>query len=154
MIICSSSIAARGLSTRGGHIKGAIRCDPVEGPDGAQALYRDEFRSTALFVFLSEFSWYRAPMAIEQFFEAHCEHEPSMRSMHAFLLDRGYCAFWDEHDGDCKRGYVSETMEAPPCRGPGRRCPAHSGTRNNKESAKKPRNATKMDDICLVTQRV
>jgi rhodanese-related sulfurtransferase len=89
-----------------GHIKGAIRRHPFES--GFDSLYAEEYSPLTLFVFHCEFSALRGPEAIRRFSELHQAAGRDPTSLHAFVLDGGFSAFYAPHTEYCVGRYATE----------------------------------------------
>jgi M-phase inducer tyrosine phosphatase len=94
---------------KGGHIKGAIRVHPFL--DNFGLLYPRVYDPETLFVFHCEFSAYRAPAAIKQFYAQHARARRDKRDLHAFVLDGGFSRFWQEHPTYCVGTYIAESEQ-------------------------------------------
>jgi rhodanese-related sulfurtransferase len=90
----------------GGHIKGTDRqCPFFEEFD---SLYDQEYSPMTLFIFHCEFSAIRAPSAIRKFQDQHVCPDGTPSTLHAFVLDGGFCDFWAAHPAYCDGQYISE----------------------------------------------
>jgi rhodanese-related sulfurtransferase len=89
-----------------GHIKGAVRRHPFF--DDFNSLYDQEYSPTTLFIFHCEFSAIRGPTAIKRFQEQHACAGGTPSTLHAFVLDGGFCDFWAAHPDYCDGQYLSE----------------------------------------------
>ena len=92
----------------GGHIKGAIRCNPFEGKTNIQDLYKKYYKPRSLYIFHCEYSLFRAPSARKLFEDEHSNSSNSKEPLNAFILDGGYRLFYPFHQNYCDGSYVSE----------------------------------------------
>jgi rhodanese-related sulfurtransferase len=95
-----------------GHIKTAIRCHPTENNTNIPDLYRREYDPNTLFIFHCEFSGYRGPDAINLFIGEHEKAGREREELHGFVLDGGFCDFYEAHKDFCE-GYYLRELECP-----------------------------------------
>lgn len=92
----------------GGHIKGAIRCNPFEQKSNIPNLYKQIFKSKSIFVFHCEFSVFRGPFAHQKFEMEHLISNNFNQPLYSFILDGGYRKFYSLHPDYCDGKYIPE----------------------------------------------
>ena len=92
----------------GGHIKGAIRCNPFEQKSNITNLYKQIFKPRSIFIFHCEYSVFRGPFAHQKFAMEHLISNDFNKPLNSFILDGGYRKFYSLHPDYCDGKYVPE----------------------------------------------
>ncbi|KAK8880825.1 m-phase inducer phosphatase [Tritrichomonas musculus] len=92
----------------GGHIKGAIRCNPFEDQSNIPDLYDKYYDPKSIFIFHCEYSIFRGPFAWKKFTDEHSCSNNYKEPLNAFILDGGYRQFYPLHQDYCDGRYIPE----------------------------------------------